>query len=181
MYLKSPGWVANSVNTDHMLHSVASDLGLHCLCRSVKTAGWVTNSVDSDQMLHCAASDLSLHCLLRYLKITVWVANSADPDYMPHLIWVYTVCTVQPVQILRVIMAYPDKSFIWHHCSLVSTTNIILLLALPIDMCWSLQIGNYTCHPEACCELCLKYGLLALYVQSYWSFILSSSVQCYEF
>ena len=29
------GWVANSVDPDQMQHSVASDLGLHCLLRHV--------------------------------------------------------------------------------------------------------------------------------------------------
>ena len=84
--LKTDGWVANSVDLDHMPHSVPSDLGLHCLLRPVcpntpylacpksltilfylllKTDGWVANSVDPDQMPHTVASDLGLHCLLR--------------------------------------------------------------------------------------------------------------------
>ena len=30
---KTAGWMANSVDPDQMPHSVASDLGLHCLLR----------------------------------------------------------------------------------------------------------------------------------------------------
>ena len=32
---KIDGWVANSVDPDQMLHSAASDQGLHCLLRLV--------------------------------------------------------------------------------------------------------------------------------------------------
>ena len=35
IHLKTAGWVANSVGTDQMLHSAASDLYLHCLLRYV--------------------------------------------------------------------------------------------------------------------------------------------------
>ena len=35
MCLKTAEWVENSVDPDQMPHSVASDLGLHCLLRSV--------------------------------------------------------------------------------------------------------------------------------------------------
>ena len=72
------------MDPDQTLHSVASDLGLHCLQRPVchntsgyygtpfilpvevsKTAGLLANSVDPDEMPHSVVSDLGLHCLLR--------------------------------------------------------------------------------------------------------------------
>ena len=36
IYLKSPVWVANSVDPDQTPRSAASDLGLHCLLRPVR-------------------------------------------------------------------------------------------------------------------------------------------------
>ena len=65
--------MTNSVDPDQMPHSVASDLGLHCLFmaiglpanvfKSCNCKGRVANNVDSDQ--HSAASDQGLHCMPR--------------------------------------------------------------------------------------------------------------------
>ena len=35
MSVKITGWLTNNADPDQMLHSVASDLGLHCLLRPV--------------------------------------------------------------------------------------------------------------------------------------------------
>ena len=54
MWIKSVGWVANSVDTDQTTHLVASILGLHCLLRPVysNTQGYYSKHGEELRHLH---------------------------------------------------------------------------------------------------------------------------------